>query len=52
VIAVTAEAVDRFLRRHLKDEYRPSTPLQRKLESTEVEQQVRPSIVQVLKELR
>jgi thioredoxin-related protein len=49
-IAVAAEALDRFLRHHLKDRYRPATPLQQKLDWAEIDRWVSPSVVLVLQE--
>jgi hypothetical protein len=49
-IAVPAAAVDRFLRRHLPEDYRPSRPRRQRLDWTEVDRQVSPSVVLVIKE--
>ena len=49
-IAVAAEALDRFLSRHLKPkEYRSWPPLPQKIDWAEMDRQVSPSVVLVLK---
>jgi thioredoxin-related protein len=50
-IAVPAAAVDRFLRRHLPEEdYMPARPRRQRLDWTEADRQVSPSVVLVIKE--
>jgi serine protease Do len=50
-IAVAAPAVDRFLRRHLKEEeYWPSLPQRQQLDWAAVDRRVSPSVVLVVKE--
>jgi serine protease Do len=51
-LAVAADALDQFLRRHLKaKEYASPPAALKKLDWSEAQRQVRPSVVQVLKEV-